>query len=141
MLLLNDGSFLDIDDDRVKTFPCGERVSSDLEYYDILVDGELFMRALRVYMEHKQYVLFQSMIKSNPNIKDMWNDECNVVFIDMGFSDKQLDSVNDLASSDMVFKDYTEKVRDGISYFSDIITESEKNGSFKNNYVRVEVLL
>ena len=141
MLLLNDGKMLEIDDDRVNISRDTETTSLEYEYYNVYIDGEYYMQAFRIYMEHKQYLAFLEIIKTNPNVRDILGGDQNAIVVDMGIPDQQIDLTKDPNITNVVFKDYTEKVRNGISYFSDIITDQEKSGSFKNNYVRVEVLL
>ena len=132
MIIFNDGVVREIDDERVLTqddFDLRENIHATKSVY---IDGILFTKALAVYIEHKQYITFKE--NANPEfITGMFGEGVNIIFYDIGTKDANSDTNE--------FKDYSAKAKEGISYFEDVITPEDKNCTYKENYIEVEVRL
>lgn len=137
MLLLKNEKVFNISDSRLKlkgfVVKKEDEVDEDIrKLYEVYVDGSFYTKALVVYLEHSQYLLFEQCYMELP-IVEMFGKFGTVVFRDAG-----IQSV-DGKTSQTILTDYTEKGKEGISYFSDIIIESDKRGDFKDNYIRLGV--
>ena len=132
MLIYSKEAIYDIDDDRVyivKKFDLRESLCTKAMVY---IDGLLFAEALEVFIEHKQYKEFSTIV--NPKlVEDTFGRGTDVVFYDVG--------VRDSSNGTDEFKDYSAKAKEGISYFEDILTPEDKECLYKENYVKSEVRL
>ena len=140
MLLLKDNNLSEIEDSRVDTVLEMSSVGEECSTYEIYVDGELYTSGFRVYLEHNQYLAFLSLYKANSNMAVVGFGH-DAAIIDMGVPNEKVNWNDDMILTSLKFTDYTEKVKEGISYFSDIIIEDEKNGAFKKNYIKAGVQL
>lgn len=110
------------------------------QFYAVYVDGEYFVDAVGIYLEHKQYLAFEKYLESI-DISSIFREYDSMIFCDMGVTDEDGDWQSQIGVKKITFNDYTEKGREGICYFSDIIIDSDKRGEFKKNYIRVDVAL
>lgn len=132
MLLLNDGKIQRVSDDRIKTVQYSDYNKELSAFRDVYIDGLLYMRAVPVYIEHKQYIMLETAVEDSV-LLNLFKDQQNVVFIDIGVRDGDNDRE--------IYKDYSAKAREGISYFNDVITHDDKVCTFKKNYIRMEARL
>lgn len=133
MLLLVGDKVVKINNERVHTvskLKLGD-INDAIATCSVFVDGEFYINAVAVYLEHKQYALFETCYDSVP-INEMFKQFGNVIFCDMGVGTDDWQEI--VGSGTVEFNDYTEKAREGISYFEDIVTDEEKSGLFKNMY-------
>ena len=134
LVLFNNNNIYKIDSSRVTmTNKINFELSDDQHSLkaDVYIDGEYFMTAMIVYLVHEQYLTFEKNVNEE-FIKQAFNNMESLIFLDLGFETEP---------NSKVFKDFTEKAREGINYFSDIITDTDKCEYFKNNYVKVEVIV
>lgn len=136
MILYNNGKVYNIDDSRISLMPLtvqeNDKKLKIKQVYRVDVDGFEYMYGIAIYMEHKQYINFCE-IYGSINIHEILPDYDKFFVCDVGVSDQSSDAVK--------FNDYTEKGREGVCYFSDVITEKDKQEEFKNNYINFEVKL
>ena len=138
MIILHDEEVLNITDDRVKVVPKFDFSDSNGQnrYYDVYIDDALYMSSIALYMEHKQYQIFEASL-SEFNIQELFGKYNNIVFIDIGTKEP----VSSSSSNTEEYRDYSAKGREGISYFDDIIINEDKECLFKRNYMKVGVRL
>ena len=136
MIIYKEGLTYDIEEKRIALnkiiIPERSRETNAIQSCEVLVDGEIFTMAVAIFIEHKQYIVFKQL-RDSIDFRRLFPEYKSMVFIDMGTIDKYGDPAHTL------FKDYSEKGREGISYFSDVVIDSDKNGDFKRSYVPMEV--
>lgn len=142
MIIYCSGKFYNVDDDRVKLkdeLGVDKSISkSALVYYEVFVDDLYFIDAIGIYLEHKQFLKFEKSY-NEINIAEVFPDYKNIVFIDIGTSDVGSAWEELIDKKRIIFNDYSEKANEGICYFSDIAIDSDRNGDYKEKYVKVDV--
>ena len=144
MIVYSNGKKFNIEDDRINLkdeIGVDKKVSQTaLVYYQVFVDDIYFTDAIGIYLEHKQFQIFLKMY-NEINIEELFPEYKNIVFIDMGTCDAGNNWEEFIDKKRLMFNDYSEKAKEGICYFSDIAIDSDKNGDYKENYVKVDVRL
>lgn len=131
-MLIWDGSRIrSIMDDRVHMHRYIDFNSDIPVQCEVFIDGLPFAHAIVVYIEHKKYSELKNVGLTDSALSKYYNYSC-VVFIDSGVKDIS-------ENGEVVMLDYTEKAREGISYFGDVITDEDKSCSFKSKYIAMEV--
>ena len=141
MLVMHQGIVSEIDDSRIRLAEV-EDVAPAMagKLKQVYLDDMLYMQAIEVFVEHKQYNLMLSSYESL-DFMSLFGNSANVVFCDLGTCDESIDWSQKDISSKVTFKDYSAKAKEGVSYFNDIIIADDKLCVFKNNYVATEVRL
>lgn len=142
MIIYYNGKFYNIDDDRVELkdeLGVDKAISkSAIVYYEVYVDDLYFIDAIGVYLEHKQFQKFEKLY-NQINVTEVFPDYKNIVFIDLGTSEAGNAWEELIDKKRIIFNDYSEKAKEGICYFSDIAIDSDRNGDYKERYVKVDV--
>ena len=134
MLVFEKGKMRNIADERVKLIPNNISLIGNISMtVTVRVDGLDYTNAVVIYVEHKQFKMFMESA-SEALLTEIFGTDENYVFVNAGLLDlTQGDSIE--------FRDYTAKAREGINYFEDVITPSDRNCDYKDNYIAVEVRL
>ena len=142
MLLVHNGVPYVVDDYRVHSeheVLTDKNSDNQLSYHcSVYVDGIKLMDAIPVYIDHKQYKDFMQNYEME-SIKSIFGDNSDLAFYDMGT--KEVKDTDTEDTDTVVYKDYSKKAYEGISYFSDIISDDDRKCTFKQNYKRVGVRL